>query len=64
MTPKEKLQYAVTLLNEVRSTLNENGAACPCCGLVKKENWSEAQLAERLRAHAAKIERVAVLLPV
>lgn len=64
MTPQAKLLEAIRLINEVRSELNVKTEACPCCGLNKKENWSEAQLDERLRATAAKIARCVDLLPV
>lgn len=64
MTHREKLTEAARLLDEVRAELNVNAQVCQCCGLTKKENWSEAQLAESLRAVAAKIRRLMELGPV
>jgi hypothetical protein len=62
MTPREKLLQAATLLDEVRSELNVNSETCASCGLNKKENWSEAQLAENLHTASKKIQRYAAMV--
>lgn len=59
MSRSEKLLQAALLLDEVRADLDTTSETCTCCGLDKKKNWSEAQLANSLKEAAKKIRRYA-----
>lgn len=63
MNPRqEKLLQAAALLDEVRADLNDNATLCAGCGCYRKDNWSEAQLADSLKAAVKKIHRYVELL--
>ncbi len=64
MNRREKLLLAAQLLDEVRAEMNTKSDTCPCCSLSKKENWSEAQLADALKEAVKKIHRYAGLVQV
>lgn len=58
LEPREKLELARRLVEQVTDTLNDKASICACCGLNKRENFAESMAKDSLVAVVNKLRGI------